>query len=172
MKFLKTKNISKFSVSDNAYIQFPSGRIFIDSTNSLQIPKGSTADRPQASLLSSSMVRYNTSSGAGNNPASTAIGLEVYHDGAWRTVRFKGPSTITKQTLGPGNSSETKFGPLTFVPSTADNILVLVENVFQISTTNFTIVTNPVGYASGTYINFLSSVPVGKEITVYYGFDQ
>jgi len=172
MKFLKTKNISKFSVSDNAYIQYPSGRIVIDSTNSLRVPKGTTAEQPQSSLRTGGMIRYNTSSGAGANPAATAIGLEMYHDGAWRTVRLKGPSTITKQTLGPGNNSETKFGPMTFVPASADNIIVLVENVIQISTTNFTLVTNPIGYASGTYINFLSSVPTGKEITVYYGFDQ
>ncbi len=172
MKFLKTKNISKFSPSDNAYIQYPSGRIVIDSNNSMRVPKGTTAQQPQASLLTSGMLRYNTSSGAGANPASTSIGLEIYHDGAWRTVRFKGPSTITKQTLGPGNATETKFGPLTFIPASADNIIVLVENVIQISTTNFTIVTNPVGYPSGTYLNFLSAVPLGKEITVYYGFDQ
>lgn len=172
MKFLKTKNISKFSVSDNAYIQYPSGRIVIDSTNSLKVPKGTTAQQPQSSLATGGMIRYNTSSGAGSNPVSTSIGLEMYHDGAWRSVRLQGASTITKQTLGPGNNSETKFGPLTFVPASADNILVLVENVFQISTSNFTLVTNPVGYPSGTYINFLSSVPTGKEITVYYGFDQ
>jgi hypothetical protein len=172
MKFLKTKNISKFSVSDNAYIQYPSGRIVIDSTNSVQLPKGTTAQQPQTSLLTNGMVRYNTSSGTGLNPASTSVGLEVYHDGVWRTVRLRGPSTITKQTLGPGDSAETKFGPLTFVPAGADNIIVLVENVIQISTSNFTIVTNPSGYPTGTYLNFLSAVPFGKEVTVYYGFDQ
>ena len=81
-------------------------------------------------------------------------------------------TSVTGGTLGPGNATETKFGPLTFVPASADNIIVLVENVIQISTSNFTIVTNPVGYPSGTYLNFLSAVPLGKEITIYYGFDQ
>jgi hypothetical protein len=172
MKFLKTKNISKFSVSDNAYIQYPSGRIVIDSTNSIQLPKGTTAQQPQAGLLTNGMVRYNVSAGTGANPASTTAGLEIYHDGAWRTVRLKGASTITKQTLGPGNAVETRFGPLTFIPASADNIIVLVENVIQISVSNFTIVTNPSGYPTGTYLNFLSAVPFGKEVTVYYGFDQ
>lgn len=172
MKFLKTKNISKFSVSDNAYIQYPSGRIVVDSANSIRLPKGTTSQRPESAVLSNGMLRYNTSSGAGANPATTAIGLEIYHDGVWKPLRLKGPSTITKQTLGPGNATETKFGPLTFVPASADNIIVLVENVIQISTTNFTLVTNPMGYPTGTYLNFLSAVPFGKEVTVYYGFDQ
>lgn len=172
MKFLKTKNISKFSVSDNAYIQYPSGRVVIDSTNSIRPPKGTTAQRPESAVLSNGMLRYNTSSGAGANPASTSIGLEVYHDGVWKPVRLKGSSTITKQTLGPGDAVETKFGPLTYVPASADNIIVLVENVIQISTTNFVLETNPISYPSGTYLSFLSAVPFGKEITVYYGFDQ
>jgi len=181
MKFLKTKNISKFSASDNAYIQYPSGRIFIDSTNSMRLPKGATADRPQTSLAQSGMVRYNTTSDPTANPSTTSLGLEVYHDGAWRTVRFKGASTITKQTLSPvGNAVETVFGPLTYVPATADNIIVLVENVPQISTTNFTLeqsvsgsLTGPSApYADGWYLKFTSAVPVGKYVTVYYGFDQ
>ncbi len=49
MKFLKTKNISKFSVSDKAFIYNPYGRITTNSKNSLQIPAGTTAQRPQIS---------------------------------------------------------------------------------------------------------------------------
>jgi len=99
------------------------------ASNSMRLPKGATADRPQTSLAQSGMVRYNTTSDPTANPSTTSLGLEVYHDGAWRTVRFKGASTITKQTLSPvGNAVETVFGPLTYVPATADNIIVLVEN--------------------------------------------
>ena len=46
MKFLKTKNISKFSISDNTLIAYPSGvtgkysRVIIDATGGLMLPKG------------------------------------------------------------------------------------------------------------------------------------
>jgi hypothetical protein len=99
-------------------------------------------------------------------------------------------SAIVKQTLGPGDGVERVFGPLnstaaflTAYSASADNILVLVENVMQISTTNFTVVqsdgTTPINgnvYAAGWYINFTSAVPASGGggnpvyVTVYYGY--
>jgi hypothetical protein len=63
-----------------------------------------------------------------------------------------------------------------------NNIIVLVENVFQIGTTNFTIVQNPAGipaaafyggagsYPAGYYLEFADAIPVGKYVTVFYGY--
>jgi hypothetical protein len=49
--------------------------------------------------------------------------------------------------------------------------IVLVENVMQIQTTNYTILTDYDGNnGNGTYIQFTSPVPTGKNITIFYGY--
>ena len=88
------------------------------------------------------------------------------------------PTTITQQSLGNGDGTETVFGPLASgdsafpVPNAAQNVLVLVENVFQLSTTNYTLVQNPAGKAAGYYIQFTTAVPLGKPVTVLHNFDK
>ena len=158
MKFLKTKNISKFSIN------YPNGngpgnRVVINAKGGMMLPKGTTAERPQLSSVrqptdANGTIRYNTSTSS----------IEAYVGGAWEVVRAPGASSITKQTLGPGDASNLTFGPLTLTPSSADNIIVLVENVMQISTTNYTLT------SGNTYITFTSPVPLGKYITIYFGF--
>ena len=123
------------------------------------LPKGTTAERPQLSSVrqptdANGTIRYNTSTNS----------IEAYVGGAWEVVRAPGSSTITKQTLGPGDGTAVTFGTLTLTPSSADNIIVLVENVMQISTTNYTLT------SSNTNITFTSPVPLGKYITIYVGF--
>jgi hypothetical protein len=93
-------------------------------------------------------IRYNTST----------TSIEAYVGGAWVTVASALAAAITKQTLGPGDGTSTIFGPLntTFAASyaaSADNVIVLVENVMQISTTNFTINQNPTSTGTGAEIN-------------------
>ena len=164
MKFLKTKNISKFSINDRSLISYPNGngpgnRVVINAKGGMMLPKGTTAERPQLSSVrqptdANGTIRYNTSTNS----------IEAYVGGAWEVVRAPGSSTITKQTLGPGDGTAVTFGTLTLTPSSADNIIVLVENVMQISTTNYTLT------SSNTYITFTSPVPLGKYITIYFGF--
>jgi hypothetical protein len=133
----------------------------------MKLPIGTTNQQPGQSentitSPANGMVRYNSSTNQ----------LEAYQNSAWRNVRFKEATTITQQTAGTGDGTETKFGPLSPVPTAAQNVLVLVENVMQIATTNYTLVQNPGGYAAGWYISFTSAVPVGKPVTVLHGFDQ
>jgi hypothetical protein len=164
MKFLKTKNISKFSINDRSLISYPNGngpgnRVVINAKGGMMLPKGTTAERPQLSSVrqptdANGTIRYNTSTSS----------IEAYVGGAWEVVRAPGASSITKQTLGPGDGIAVTFGTLTLTPSSADNILVLVENVMQISTTNYTLT------SSNTNITFTSPVPLGKYITIYFGF--
>jgi hypothetical protein len=123
------------------------------------LPKGTTAERPQLSSVrqptdANGTIRYNTSTNS----------IEAYVGGAWEVVRAPGASSITKQTLGPGDGTAVTFGTLTLTPSSADNIIVLVENVMQISTTNYSLT------SSNTNITFTSPVPLGKYITIYFGF--
>ena len=59
----------------------------------------------------------------------------------------------------------------------AINLIVIVENVFQIANVNYTVVQNPSSgpnapYAAGTYIVFGTPVPMSKPIYVLHGFDQ
>jgi len=189
MKFLKTKNISKFSINDRALIYYPGGngpgnRIVMNAKGGLMLPKGSTAERPQLTSVrqptdANGTLRYNTSLNI----------LEAYVGGSWVTVASSLAGAITKQTLGPGDGVETVFGPLnaSYVSSysaSADNIIVLVENVMQISTTNYSVQQSVSGsltgpnapYADGWYVKFTSAVPatggMGNPVyvTIYYGY--
>lgn len=163
MKFLKQKNISKYSITDQTLFTNHFGRAVMGLTGGLRLPQGTTAQRPNtsgvrypgdASEFADGTIRYNLDTNS----------LEALIAGVWEVVRAPGATTITKQTLGPGNAIDVTFGPLTLTPSSADNIIVLVENVMQISTTNYTLT------SGNTYITFTSPVPLGKYVTVYFGF--
>jgi hypothetical protein len=185
MKFLKSKNISKWSTNDRTMIVYPDGvgpgnRVVFNAKGGMMLPKGSTAERPQLTGVrqptdANGTIRYNT----------TTSSIEAYVGGAWEVVRAPGASAVFKQTLGPGNNVQTVFGILntSFLSSysaSADNIIVLVENVFQISVTNYTVeqsvsgnLTGPTApYADGWYVKFTSPVPLGKYVTIYYGYSN
>jgi len=51
-------------------------------------------------------------------------------------------------------------------------VLVLVESVFQISGTNYSLAQNPASKQAGWYIRFSSAPPVGKPVTVLHNFDK
>jgi len=164
MRFLKQKTLSKYSPSDQSLFTNHFGRAVMQLTGGLRLPKGTTAQRPQLSGVrttgaANGFMRYNT----------TTNSIEAYIDGVWEVVRAPGATAITKQTLGPGNEVETTFGPLVKIPNSENNILVFVENVFQISDTNYNLVDNYLG-SGNTYIVFTSSVPLDKYITIYYGY--
>ena len=163
MKFLKQKNISKYSATDQTLFTNHFGRAVMGLSGGLRLPQGTTAQRPNtsgvrypgdASEFADGTIRYNIDTNS----------LEALIAGVWEVVRAPGATTITKQTLGPGDGVAVAFGPLTLTPSSADNIIVLVENVMQISTTNYTLT------SSNTYITFTSAVPLGKSVTIYFGF--
>jgi hypothetical protein len=88
------------------------------------------------------MLRYNETTGD----------LEAYQSGSWRALRFKESTNITQQGLGTGDGLSTIYGPLSPTPPSlvesggtwgGQNIMVYVENVYQLFTTNYTIVQNP-----------------------------
>jgi hypothetical protein len=196
MKFLKQQNINKFNMRDQTLFSNQYGRTVMNGTGALQLPKGTTAQRPQPTNISgggasgtvrvpngdNGYIRYNT----------TTHSVEAYINGVWEVVRARSGSSITKDQIGPDTTSgaEALFGPLNSsfsyiyaaAPNGADTIIVLVENVMQISSENFTIVQNPAGvpvasfyggagsYPAGYYLQFSSSVPIGKKVTIYYGF--
>lgn len=171
MRFLKTKNISKHSIADRAIIVYPSGvgpgtRVVMGVNGGLLLPKGGTGSRPQTSDIrtngdANGTIRFNTDSNS----------IEAYIADAWQVVTAPATSAIQKQTLGPGDYATTIFGPLAQTPTQDEAILVFVENVFQISVTNYNILYNYLG-SGNAFIEFTSPVPLDKYITILYGFSN
>lgn len=96
-----------------------------------------------------------------------AVGLEVYYEGVWYPIRLQTPARILKENYGVGNydavtqpfeelsqyfpaaTVDGNHPPMNYVPGLAhgfdprdyvDNMIVLIENVFQVSGTNFELV--------------------------------
>lgn len=148
MKFLKSQNTSRYSPSDNTFLVNTYGRAVMDFNGAVMLPKGTTAQRPQLSGVrhptdGNGYIRFNT----------TTKSFEGYIDNGitarWETIRAPGSATISIETFGPGDGSDTVFGKLNNVPASANNIIVLVENVMQIPTTNFTLNQNPSSFDTG-----------------------
>jgi hypothetical protein len=169
MKFLKQKNISKFSISDNTLIANHYGRAVMDLTGGLRIPKGTTAQRPQLSNVRTpngpnGYIRYNTTTNA----------VEAYINGVWEVVRASGATAIQVSRL-PANGTETTFGPLnaayvTNYTASDYNVMVLIDNVMQIGAkVNYTIVKRQAGsFVSVSYSPFSASGPGTYTNDEYY----
>ena len=172
MKFVKRQITSRGINADTKGVNIDSlGLTTINTDKAVIIPKGDTNARPFNPA--EGMMRYNTD----------VSNFEVYQNSAWKPIRFKEPITITQQNLGNGDGTETTFGPLDSgdsfypVPISENNILVTIENVFQLATTNYTLVQNPSSgpgapYAAGWYLVFGTPVPTGKPVQVLHNFDK
>ena len=177
MRLLKAQNTNLRNIYGKGVKYDVDDLVTVDSTNSMIVPKGSDSQIPSSPI--NGMIRYNTDDDQ----------FEAYQNGAWREVRFKEPNQdpgIYQQNLGTGDTTETVFGPLDStdpdypVPAAAQNVLVLVENVFQISGTNYTLEQSVSGsltgpnapYADGWYIKFTSAPDLDKPVTVLHNFDK
>ena len=138
----------------------------LDSEVGAVMPTGRTIDRSDFPI--NGTLRYNTDTEA----------FEGYANGTWKELRRKEGTNIVQQNLGNGDANEVFFGPLdsgdieTPIPISAQNILVFVENVFQIATTNYTLAQNPAGKVQGWYLQFSSAPDLGKPVTVLHNFDK
>lgn len=173
MRFLKQQSTNTRGAIGTGIRYDVNNQAVVDGTQAIVVPIGTTAERPSSSA--NGQLRYNSD----NNE------FEAYENGAWRNLRYNEPNPvgITQQNLGTGDGTETTFGLLNSgdtdfpTPASAQSVIVLVENVFQISTTNYTLVQNPstgpnTPYAAGWYIVFSTAVPTGKPITVLHNFDK
>jgi len=146
MRFLKRQSTSNKNALGKAVVYDINDQVILDSKNVMLVPKGTTAERPLSP--ENGHFRYNV----------TTEEFEAYQDSQWRKVRYKEPKRVVQQTLAGATGLETIFGPLDNqdldfpVGSSADSqtltdvaqsMIVLIENVFQISTTNYNIVQNP-----------------------------
>jgi hypothetical protein len=183
MRFVKRTTVNPRDPRDNRLYVGQTSDIIMGGTKSLQLPKGATGDR--SVLQNNGMIRYNT----------TTDEVEVYQSGTWRALRFKEATQITQQTIGTGNGASTLFGPLSPTPPATvqsgttwggQNLFVLIENVLQISTTNYTISQNPtptltaagtnnlgtttitvtpVNGASTNFVDTIANIKVGATVT-------
>lgn len=117
----------------NTFAVEADGRIVTTTGRSLQLPRGSTLARPSPI---NGMVRYNV----------TTQDSEVYNANGegtgWEKIKTNRQTPITPQNLGVGNYLNTLFGPLSYDVSTSkpQNVMVFVDNVYQIPTTNYTLI--------------------------------
>ena len=172
MRFLKTLTLNRRAIYDS--------RVALDTTNNFTLKDSTVMTLPnsQSSITSptTGMMRYNTSTDQ----------VEVYQGqyATWRALRYKESTAITQYSLGNGNGTAVNFGPLAVgvrptVTETGatwgpQNLIVIVENVIQVSTTNYTVTQAPENGESGTayWITFTTPVPINKPVTVINGFDK
>lgn len=183
MRLIKRQTTNSRSITGKGIQYDIDDQIIFDSNNVMLIPKGTTNQRPL--FPNEGHFRYNTS--LDNN--GEIIGFESYYNSSWRRLRFKEPNQnpgITQQNLGVGDAVETIFGPLNSgdpdypIPAGPQHVLVFIENVFQLSTINYTLEQSVSGnlagpnspYSDGWYLKFTSPVPFGKEVTVLHNFDK
>ena len=169
MKYLKSQNLSKYTPNDKTFIiQYPTNQVNIESKSSIKMPTGEQIFRPY--YPTDGMIRYNTDANSGHEIADTAVywdptrpvGFEMYYEGQWYPLRMTGPARVRKEELGVGNwdavlqpnEDISKWfpisgDPLDYVPGLeqghdpldyVDNMIVIVENVFQVSGTNFDLI--------------------------------
>ena len=155
MRLLKAQNTNLRNIYGKGVKYDIDDQVILDSDNSVLVPKGTTAQRPASPV--NGHLRYNT----------TDDRFEVYESGSWQGVRGIAPVSvgITQQNLGNGDATNTVFGPLDSndpeypAPIAAQHVLVFVENVFQIATTNYTLEQNPAATNPGAEIADGSLVP-------------
>jgi len=193
MRFLKQKSISQYSASDDALMVYdnrPSnttsrgGRAVMDLSGGLRLPKGTTNQRPQGTNAGDSpnvrianshngYIRYNTTTNA----------IEAYINSTWEIVKASSSSAIQVSKFA-ANGTETTFGTLssnvdyrTSYTGSDYNLMVLVDNVMQIGSSNsagvgnYTVVKRQSGsFVAGSYTSgpFSSSGPGTYTNEEYY----
>jgi len=174
MRFLKRQTTNKRNTLGHGFNVLTNLNAVVDLDTALLIPKGTTAQRP--STTEEGQIRYNTDINT----------IELFRLGVWKKVSLREPKPIIQQSVGSGDGIETVFGPLNNqdsdypVPTSAQCMIVLIENVYQIATTNYTLEQSSAGnlagpsapYADGWYIKFTNPVPNGKPVTVIHNFDK
>ena len=192
MKYLRRTHLNSKTVTGrNSVFVDISGEVVVDSKYSLLLPRGDNEDQsPDDSTFptyKSGMIRYNTET---KEFEGYQGGDETPGGGAWRSFRFKEPGKIELFTIGTGDGTETTFdiGYNPFVETAqtgvnwdatqiAQNLIFVVENVFQIAIANYTIVQNPLTgpnapYPPGNYVVFGTAVPLNKPVYMLRGFDR
>ena len=167
MKFIKRLPINKSDPMDDQFVVLQDGRIYTNTRVALQLPIGNeTGDRPGVYI--NGQIRYN----------ETISETELYNGSdpgtGWEKVRTVRPAPIEVRQLGDGDYIKTIFGPLTWENgsnytnySSPQNIMVYIENVFQIPGINYTLAQG----ALGTVNIVFDEAPPAKRVYAILGYD-
>ena len=180
MRYLKRQTINRrIANHTSVYVDYTDTNVVLNpvNTGSVIIPKGTTSTVPGNPVVG--MMRYNT----------TNDEVEVYQGASptWRALRYKESTGITQQNLGAGDGQNIYFGPLNPGPPAvyqtgngssigqystnaawgAQNILVVVENVLQLSGINYSVVQNPT-ISAETYTGSLSVAASSGSSILYF----
>ena len=121
-----------------------------ESTGSIHLPSGSTAERPANPIEGN--IRYNTESSQ----------LEFFNGSNFEDVSIQGSVTITKDSfVGDGS---TVVYTMSINPNDENGILVFVGNVHQNPGVAYTV--------SGSTITFSSAPPDTHTIVILHGFNS
>jgi len=131
----------------------PAYSLDISTTDALQLPQGSTAERP---TCNTGVIRYNT----------TLSTYEGSTDGStWASFALGGSNVSINKVSATGDGSTSTFsGFFSAAPAGANNVQVYIDNVYQEPTENYTV--------SGTGITFGSAPHSGARIFAIEGFDN
>jgi hypothetical protein len=145
MRYLKRQTLNRRVANDPSLYVDINGQVVMGNNSDLLLPSGSTSQQPAGTTPG--RIRYNNTKG----------NVEVYQGGKWRALRYQESGTIFQQNLGAGDSNTVFFGPLNstyYNPNNVSNgnstyggqnIIVIVENVIQVSGINYTITQLPGG---------------------------
>jgi hypothetical protein len=168
MRFLKQLQLNRRDVKDQRVSALGTGEILLKSNKSVRLPYGATSDIDRNTGLIPGRMRYNTDTG----------NVEVYQGDSWRALRYKESGTIVQQNLGAGDNDTVYFGPLNAAyhnkiasdNSTygGQNILVIVENVIQLSDINYTVVNSTGTISAETYLPKLSVAATTSSTVLYF----
>lgn len=140
MRFLRNINLNPKAPHDQRLVITKGDEVQFNTQYSLKLPSGDTSQR--AASPTAGMIRLNTDTNQ----------VEVYQSNSWRSLRFKESGVVALQNLGNGDGISTLYGPLNPAPPaitqsgytwTGANLMIYVENVFQIYNTNYLIAQNP-----------------------------
>lgn len=130
MKFVKRLVLNKYRPASQNFVVEIDGKVVTDSNAELQLPSGSTAQR--AETFNNGQIRYNKDFNE----------IEAYINGTWEFLRTRRQGNVQFQTVGIGNYVDSIYGPLStrIDPTKPQNVMLYVENVFQVPTVNYTLV--------------------------------
>jgi hypothetical protein len=132
-KFYKRQNMDYTNPRTNKLAVEITGEIVTDTSAGIQMPRGD-ADTRLVNPVNGT-IRYNTEIGTGGE-------LEAYINGVWEIIKTNRQAQVTRQEFDNGDYADTIFGPLAYdIDITRpENLMVYVENVYQIPGVNYTLV--------------------------------
>lgn len=126
---------------------FLKNRQLQSGSTAVQVPTGTTAERPATPNPIGGAIRFNI---------ETAL-VEYYDGTDWLQFAPKGSLVYVVDDLGPGDGTTVAFTMSTAATGNAQ-VQVFVDGVYQTPTTNYGV--------SGTTLTFTSAPPLGTTINV------